>query len=333
MRLSTLMRSVLAFPPPSNLTYGTNPASYTNGVAISTNSPTVTGIVDSYSVSPSLPTGLSLNTTTGAITGTPSAVTAVATYTVTATNTAGYTTCGVSITVAAFTAANLPSLWAWYDATQDTVVADTTILTGWTDRSGSGRNMTDATSVSANYQGPKYRTNVFGSKPALQGWTSGADRGLLRYHGPLPTDTTWYIVMKTTTGAATKGMIQTEFDGTVPQYGAPHMIIQNNSGTTWKAYAEPSYHTIGSLSDNTGYIMRIEWRNTASDNVKVYINNSLVLNESKGTAGSKEWIWFFTGYNGNFTGHIAEVAISNTLDSAGNQTLMETALNAKWSVY
>ncbi|BDG05028.1 hypothetical protein AMOR_40240 [Anaeromyxobacter oryzae] len=53
----------------------------------------------SYSVLPALPAGLSLNTSTGVISGTPSAVTSTAVYTITATNSAGSTTAGVSITV------------------------------------------------------------------------------------------------------------------------------------------------------------------------------------------------------------------------------------------
>src|SRR5207302_3761512 len=53
----------------------------------------------SYGVSPALPAGLSLNTSTGVITGTPTAVKATAGYTVTATNTGGSTTATVTITV------------------------------------------------------------------------------------------------------------------------------------------------------------------------------------------------------------------------------------------
>src|SRR5690606_23594055 len=49
--------------------------------------------------SPALPAGLTLNTTTGVISGTPMAVTAPADYTVTATNAAGMTTVDVNITV------------------------------------------------------------------------------------------------------------------------------------------------------------------------------------------------------------------------------------------
>ncbi len=85
---------------PSALSYGSNPAVYTKGAAITANAPSSGGdAVVSYSVSPALPSGLSLDTTSGVISGTPSAVTASASYTVTATNTGGSTTANVSITI------------------------------------------------------------------------------------------------------------------------------------------------------------------------------------------------------------------------------------------
>jgi uncharacterized repeat protein (TIGR01451 family) len=85
---------------PSGLTYSSNPAVYTKGTAIASNTPSHTGgAVVSYSVSPALPLGLGISTTTGVITGTPTAITPLAVYTVTATNTGGSTTAGVTITV------------------------------------------------------------------------------------------------------------------------------------------------------------------------------------------------------------------------------------------
>jgi hypothetical protein len=87
--------------PPSALSYTTGTGVYTKGDGDYTaNSPTSTGgAVASYSVSPALPAGLSLSTSTGVITGTPTAVTATASYTVTASNSAGSTTASLSITV------------------------------------------------------------------------------------------------------------------------------------------------------------------------------------------------------------------------------------------
>ncbi len=83
---------------PSNLAYPTW-ISATVGQAITANIPTVTGTVNSYSVIPALPAGLSLNASSGIISGTPTAVTPMAAYTVTASNDGGSTTATVSIVV------------------------------------------------------------------------------------------------------------------------------------------------------------------------------------------------------------------------------------------
>jgi len=85
---------------PSALSYSTPSAAYTIGTAIVVNAPSSSGgTVASYSVQPPLPAGLTLNTTTGVISGTPTAVAAIATYVVTATNSAGSTTTSITISV------------------------------------------------------------------------------------------------------------------------------------------------------------------------------------------------------------------------------------------
>ncbi|RZJ30965.1 MAG: hypothetical protein EOO48_03510, partial [Flavobacterium sp.] len=76
-----------------------SPNVYTTGTAITPLSPTVAASVSGYSVSPALPSGLSLNPTTGVISGTPSVATPTATYTVTATNPGGTASFGIVITV------------------------------------------------------------------------------------------------------------------------------------------------------------------------------------------------------------------------------------------
>ena len=88
--------------PPSALSYSSNPAVYPEGVQIAPDSPTNTGgTVISYSVTPALPAGLSLNTVAGIVSGEPTTVTAAANYTVTATNSGGNTTAVLNITVMA----------------------------------------------------------------------------------------------------------------------------------------------------------------------------------------------------------------------------------------
>lgn len=101
----------LATVAPSGLSYATNPAVYTKGVAIAPNMPTSAGgAVVSYAVSPSLPAGLTLNSSTGVISGTPSTIVATANYTVTATNLGGTSMVALSLTVNDAPPANLTYL-------------------------------------------------------------------------------------------------------------------------------------------------------------------------------------------------------------------------------
>ena len=85
---------------PSNLSYMPATVSGTVGTAISSLTPTVTGTVDTYSVDPALPDGLSIDAGSGVISGTPTAVAASDTYTVTAANAGGSTTATVTVEVA-----------------------------------------------------------------------------------------------------------------------------------------------------------------------------------------------------------------------------------------
>lgn len=85
---------------PSALSY-TSPTQATADTALTPLSPTVTGTVTNYSVTPALPAGLSLNMTSGVISGTPTASAAQATYTITAKNGDGSTTFGWVLTVSA----------------------------------------------------------------------------------------------------------------------------------------------------------------------------------------------------------------------------------------
>ncbi|WP_005035774.1 kelch repeat-containing protein [Holophaga foetida] len=71
--------------PISNLSYATNPAIYTVGLAITPNTPSHQGTaIRNYAVTPALPTGLSLDTRTGVISGRPTAARTIGSYTVTA---------------------------------------------------------------------------------------------------------------------------------------------------------------------------------------------------------------------------------------------------------
>lgn len=85
--------------PPAGLAY-TSPATYVTGQAITPNAPTsLGGAITNYNIVPALPAGLAISSTTGIISGTPTATRAATDYTVTASNAAGSTTATVNITV------------------------------------------------------------------------------------------------------------------------------------------------------------------------------------------------------------------------------------------
>jgi hypothetical protein len=82
------------------ISYSPSTLSLATSVAMPTLTPTNTGgTIASWAIAPALPTGLSLNTSTGVISGTPSSDTASSSYTVTATNAAGSGTTTLTISV------------------------------------------------------------------------------------------------------------------------------------------------------------------------------------------------------------------------------------------
>jgi hypothetical protein len=84
---------------PANFTYAPGNATYTTTLAITPNVASVTGVVDSFTISPALPNGLVMSKSTGVISGTPTAASAATSYTVTARNASGTATAQVNLTV------------------------------------------------------------------------------------------------------------------------------------------------------------------------------------------------------------------------------------------
>ncbi|MGF6920249.1 DDE-type integrase/transposase/recombinase [Paraburkholderia sp. 40] len=110
--------TVVTQGPPAGMSEHDESVVYAQGQEIIPDTPSSSGgTITQYSVSPPLPAGLSLNPQTGAITGTPTAVSNATIYTITGTNAAGSTTTLVEIEVKATDVApdslSLPHVYAF----------------------------------------------------------------------------------------------------------------------------------------------------------------------------------------------------------------------------
>jgi gliding motility-associated-like protein len=97
--VSALVNLSVNEPAPSGLSY-TTPNVYIKGTAITALNPTISGgAVTGYTITPSLPSGLVINNSTGIISGTPTVNSAATNYTVTASNSGGSVSAVLNITV------------------------------------------------------------------------------------------------------------------------------------------------------------------------------------------------------------------------------------------
>jgi hypothetical protein len=92
------IRIATVIPHPSSLSY-TTPQTYIEKIKISALNPSVQGNPTVYTVDKPLPAGLTLNSLTGSITGTPTKAQDFTNYVITATNSTGYDTFTISIKV------------------------------------------------------------------------------------------------------------------------------------------------------------------------------------------------------------------------------------------
>lgn len=186
------------------LSFNGSPFSFIQSTVITTITPTVTGSVTSCSSSPALPTGLIINNTTCAISGTPTSVQTVTSYIITASNSAGNATATISITVLTNIAlswtrrTNLPSSISWRSVAFGNGVFVTVAASSSTAAtSPDGITWTARTlPSSANWQSVTFGNGVFVAVSA-GGSTVAAtspDGGITWIQRTLPTPAEWQSV-------------------------------------------------------------------------------------------------------------------------------------------
>ncbi|MFL0163403.1 putative Ig domain-containing protein, partial [Aquirufa salirivi] len=203
---TAVVRITVNTAAPSGLSY-TTPHVYTVGSAITALSPTVTGGVNSYSIAPALPTGLSINTTTGVISGTPTVTSAATNYTVTATNGFGSTTSNqINITVNAAA----PSALSY--TTPNVYTVGSTI-----------------TSLSPTVTGTVTSYSI--STPLPTGLLFNTTTGVISGNPSVTSPATDYTVTATNGTGSTTAVVR---------------ITVNNAAPTGLSYTTPNVYTVGS---------------------------------------------------------------------------------------
>jgi len=155
---------------PSSLSYAGNPFVFSTHTPITPINPTVDGNPTSYTVNPSLPTGVSINSETGQLFGRPLASKATTNYTVTASNPNGSTNFTLTLTVN-FDPSSVPGLKFWVRA-EGLGLTNGDPVNSWNDLSGTGNTVISGTA-------PVYNsiTNTINGKPVIR-FTYGGGHNL-----------------------------------------------------------------------------------------------------------------------------------------------------------
>ena len=279
---------------PPMLSYATPNAIYTKGTAIPPNTPTDSGgATSSYAVTPALPAGLSLNPATGVVSGTPTAVTAQAVYTVTASNAGGNSSVALSITVDDIAPSGLT--YGVNPAVYAAGAAITPDVPGW---SGAGGTPTSFAVIGSLPQGLLLdgTTGIMSGTPASQ---SGQQS---------------YMITASNTGGSTSATLILTV---IPQ--APYFIVQPTS-----QYVGSGISTSFGVNVGGGGLLSFQWfkNGTAIGGTNSNVYTTPVLSSTDN--GDQFYVVVSDNYNRSVASNVATITIkgvSGTFVNTGTPNL------------
>jgi len=216
------------------------------------------------------------------------------------------------------------SLALWLDANDtSTITLNGSMVSQWADKSGNGRNVSQATATSQ----PAYDTVAFNSKPAL---VFDGVNDWIRRAGQVfdPSNSNLFLAIEYRNAVKTlQSVVASDVSGS-----SPYLYLQADSGAL-KGYGG-NYVSAGTYSLNQREITQIS--RLATGNIELYRSGTLTGSGAAGIATVNDGFTFGLLGSGSF-GTFAAMAIAETVVVSGvlstdNRQKLEGYLAWKWGL-
>jgi len=269
-------------PAPTGLSYSPNPVVAAINNQNVSSSPTVSGVVTGYTISPALPTGVTINATTGVISGIPTVATSQTDYTVTASNITGGTTATFTLTTVNAVA---PTSLSYSPNPVVAIFGETTVL--------SSPTVVGGTTIT-------YYTI---SSPLPAGLIFNTTTGVI---SGIPTSTI-PLTSYTITAGNPAGSVTATFTLTVNYAAVPTLQANNVLISQIDYYSFQVDWTDGNGSKAAVFVKQTNTGEAAPVNTTTYNANSMFMSGSE--IGTSDW---YCVYNGTGNSVIVTSLLDNT---------------------
>ena len=227
-------------------------------------------------------------------------------------------------TTGSWTPANLPDLWAWFDASQG--VTGTTAVSLWADQSGLGHDLVQAT---ANRQ-PRLTTGVINSLPVIElnAILNSQARMVTAatFPGSSVGSTIYMVAAQAITG------LHTDSSGVYCEYALNSSLNRDASTNDVQSIINGDAIINSTIVDGTFYTLGV-----ITDGVteSFRINAAAIGSAISAVPASDQAFYIFQNHLNANTGNkqFAEIIVCDAEITNGDRTLLETYLQTKYAHY